>query len=403
MRHTRQSPSYPRTSAAAAALLAIGLLSPPLLLGQSQLKADLDVEATLADGTAVSVKFTLNNESGTDLEVLTWLTPLEGLAGEIFRVERDGEVVPYRGILAHRDVPAASEYVSIAAGGEVSAEVDLATSYDFSQAGDYTIEFLSPPVGQVVTKGSAKAKRLKALTAVQIPSEAVTTKILGASEPPASEEAAGDEAQAKTTSFNGCSAARQSTLGTSQNTALITSAFVVARLSSSSAAERAADVLYDTWFGNYTAARFSTVQNNLEDIHDYLTSENVSYDCTGTGCGASWNAYVYSGGAYEIFLCPNYWTKPDSGQVSKHSIIYHETSHEAAGTKDHTYGSTNCQNLANTDPNKAIENADSYEYYYANTPLGAEHLVFALPVLLVILLFEGFRRYRRHPSRQLGA
>ncbi len=399
MRSIRKSPCYLRIPATAGALLVMGLLTPALLLGQPQLSADLDVEATLDDGTAVNVKFTLNNKSSTDLEVLTWLTPLEGLAGKIFRVERDGEAVPYRGIMAHRDVPTASEYVSIAAGGEASAEVDLATSYDFSQAGDYTIEFLSPPVGQVVAKGSAKAKRLKSLEAVQMPSDAVTTKILSASEPPASEEAA-DDAQPKSTSFTGCSAARQSTLQTSQNSALITSAFVVSRLSSATAAERAADVLYDTWFGNYTAGRFATVQNNLEDIHDYFLSENVSYDCTASGCGASWNAYVYLGGAYEIFLCNNYWGKPDSGQVSKHSIIYHETSHEAAGTTDHTYGSASCKSLANTDPAKAIENADSYEYYYANTKLGAEHLVLALPLLLLILLFESYRRNR---TRQLSA
>ena len=39
-----------------------------------------------------------------------------------------------------------------------------------------------------------------------------------------------------------------------------------------------------------------------------------------------------------------------------------------ADTDDHAYGASACSNLANTDPNKAINNADNHEYMAENDP-----------------------------------
>jgi peptidyl-Lys metalloendopeptidase len=39
-----------------------------------------------------------------------------------------------------------------------------------------------------------------------------------------------------------------------------------------------------------------------------------------------------------------------------------------AGTDDVVYGKTGAMNLASSDPNLAITNADSHEYFAENTP-----------------------------------
>jgi hypothetical protein len=53
-----------------------------------------------------------------------------------------------------------------------------------------------------------------------------------------------------------------------------------------------------------------------------------------------------------------------TGIDSKGGIVLHEVSHLAVSTKD--YSDTNeadAENLANTDPKKALKNANNYEYF----------------------------------------
>jgi hypothetical protein len=150
---------------------------------ETELRAIIEVPATLPSGEAVNLRFTLTNNTDTRLYVLEWYTPLEGLAGEIFRVERDGQVIPYQGILAYRDAPPPDAYVLLDAGESVSAEVDLATAYDFSEAGEYTIAFISPRISHIARSETEMAKTVDDLGPVQIPSNRVTVEIGGSSKP----------------------------------------------------------------------------------------------------------------------------------------------------------------------------------------------------------------------------
>ncbi|MFN2220243.1 MAG: hypothetical protein ACK2UA_16670, partial [Anaerolineae bacterium] len=75
-----------------------------------ELSATLEMPANLPDGNRVMIQFTLTNNSHADLYVLKWYTPLEGIGGEIFRVKRDGQAIPYTGILAMRGDPTPEAY-----------------------------------------------------------------------------------------------------------------------------------------------------------------------------------------------------------------------------------------------------------------------------------------------------
>jgi hypothetical protein len=143
----------------------------------TDLSATIEVPATLTSGEAVRLRFTLSNNTDVRLHVLKWYTPLEGIAGEIFRVERDGQTIPYQGILATRGTPPAEAYVLLEPGESVSAEVDLAKSYDFSIPGEYTIEFLSPSISHLARTEAEMAKTLDDLGPVQMPSNQVTVEI----------------------------------------------------------------------------------------------------------------------------------------------------------------------------------------------------------------------------------
>jgi hypothetical protein len=159
-------------------------VEPPGVSSESDLQAVLEIPARLSSGEAVPLDFTLINRSDARLYVLKWYTPLEGIAGEIFRIERDGQDIPYQGILATRGTPPAEAYVLLEPGESVSAEVDLAKSYDFSIPGKYTIEFLSPSISHVARTEGEMARTLDDLGPVQMPSNRVTVEITSAAAVP---------------------------------------------------------------------------------------------------------------------------------------------------------------------------------------------------------------------------
>jgi len=143
----------------------------------SGLRARLETPASLPVGDPLEVRFFLANETDGDLYVLNWFTPLEGLGGDIFRVTRDGQRVHYQGPQASRGDPTPEAYTLIAAGGTVSAEVDLSLAYDFSRAGNYTIEFVSPKQSYVAGSEEEMARSVDELGPVEIPSNEVMVTI----------------------------------------------------------------------------------------------------------------------------------------------------------------------------------------------------------------------------------
>lgn len=151
---------------------------------RSNLEATLWVPATLPDGDAVPLEFTLTNHTEAGLYLLNWFTPFEGLGGKIFEVKRDGQPIPYRGPEAARADPTPEAYIYLEAGASESTAVDLAQAYDFSEAGEYTIAFLSPRVSHLAKTKDQMATSVDELGPVQIPSNRVTLRIASSSDAP---------------------------------------------------------------------------------------------------------------------------------------------------------------------------------------------------------------------------
>ncbi len=92
-------------------------------------------------GEPVPVRLRLRNRGRAPVAVLDWNTPLEGLLADMFVIRReDGTGVTWNGPSIKRGDPAAGDYVTIAAGREVTENVDLALGYDLQAPGRYTVE-----------------------------------------------------------------------------------------------------------------------------------------------------------------------------------------------------------------------------------------------------------------------
>ena len=124
---------------------------------------------------------------------------------------------------------------------------------------------------------------------------------------------------------------------------------------------------YVEWFGTFATTRYNTVSNHFIALHDAWDNATVTFNC---GCKQNYYAYVYPNQPYQIFLCRVFWTAPMAGTDSKGGTLIHEMSHftKVASTDDYVYGQAGARNLAITNPDNAINNADNHEYFAENKP-----------------------------------
>jgi len=71
-----------------------------------------------------------------------------------------------------------------------------------------------------------------------------------------------------------------------------------------------------------------------------------------------------------IYLCGAFFKSPLVGTDSMTGTLIHEASHfdKNGGTRDYAYGQADCKDLAESEPETAIVNADSHEYFAENSP-----------------------------------
>lgn len=147
---------------------------------------------------------------------------------------------------------------------------------------------------------------------------------------------------------------------------------------------------YQRWFGSYSQQNAERVRASLKSVVTALRGGAVTAQCdtvADDGCRAGEYAWVYANEPYLMYLCPSFFNLPPltalrpgdrrSDNGTREGTIVHEISHfmHVAATEDHCYSRTECTRMASDDPQRAIDNADSYQYftedvtYFARQPL----------------------------------
>lgn len=304
-------------------------------------KGDLSISLTAPSavapaGAAVNVTVTMTNVADHAVRVLRYNTPVDGLKEDLFRVSRDGAAVAYLGRHYKWAAPQAEDFITLDHGQSLVATVDVATAYDFAETGSY---FLAYGAGDVDNTSG-----LTAGLSLQVEGRAFT--IPGG-------------ANLTTT---GCSSSRISSLTTAYSSARTMAASALSYLTNTTPSGTAR---YTTWFGSFTSSRWNTAKSHFTAISSKLSNEVA--DCT---CTDSAYAYVYPTQPYKIYLCNAFWSAPNTGTDSRAGTLIHEMSHfnAVAGTDDNAYGQSACKRLASSNPTRALDNADSHEYFAENTP-----------------------------------
>lgn len=322
------------------------------------------------------VEVEVTNTSNRAARIPRWQLPQEVLQGNLFAVSRDGAQVRYEGAMVKRGLPTAADFAVLRPGQTWRTVVDLSATYDMSKAGDYTVTLASPLQHASLSGG----ERLQSANGLPMLLKSAGLRMWhdGGIAPYAQKLDASINAKpcnprkqdcgggggGGAISFVGCSATQITDATNAVNTARSYSENAKGYLNAGTTGPR-----YTTWFGAYTNTRYTTARGNFVAI-DAAMDQNAGQIKINCGCNQSYFAYVYPTRPYEIFVCRAFWTAPMTGTDSKAGTLIHEMSHfnVVAGTDDVVYGQAGARNLASSDPDAALTNADNHEYFAENTP-----------------------------------
>lgn len=340
------------------ATTALALLASALsVAGAPSLSLKVEGSTAVENIDNFQVNTIITNDGDETLRILNDPNgPLSKLPANTFSITNSqGAGAAFSGIKAKYVPKVAAEagaFTTLAPGASITVAHDLSEAYNLTATGVDTYEIEPANLFQIVeSSGEISSLRAK----VTKTHHARVGGRLAKVKPTTTLE--------RRASYVSCSAARQTALVSAASAAQSYATNARSYLSGiSSGTSR-----YTTWFGTYTSARKSTVQSHFNAISGN-TFSSFTYDCTCTDSGTY--AYVYPDSFGRIYLCGAFWNAPTTGTDSKGGTIIHEASHftQNGGTDDIVYGQTGARNLASSNPNQAIINADNHEYFAENNP-----------------------------------
>ena len=303
----------------------------------------------------VLVTVTISNPARHTVRILKWFTPADGLEEPVFGVDLNGKAVDYTGAIYKRPAATGSDYISLKAGESVTYQVNLGDYYDLSGSGQYEIYYDAVSYTLYNERGNNSA------APESLSSESISLKVEGRAPkgkptPPPPPPDGGN-------AYNACTVTQQAIL-------------VNAREQAKSYASGAENYLlhmnqsslrYAEWFGTFLNSRYTIVTNHFASLSNAWDTVGVTFDCK---CKQNYYAYVYPTRPYNIYLCKVFWVAPLAGTDSQGGTLIHEMSHfdVVAGTDDFIYGQAGARNLADSNPDNAVMNADNHEYFAENNP-----------------------------------
>ncbi len=317
----------------------------------------MSLAADVRGDAPVIARVLVTNRSRATVVVPEWQLPSEDMESAQFVMRREGQPVSYAGPHIKRAASQAVAMIRVAPGVTLVYDIELSRAYDLSQSGRYTIEFVSRGAN-----GSSVVLR-SALQEFRLDGRGASIATVGPSAFVGPNSAASVTALATLLSYTKCTVTQQTQVATAVASAVTYAAQAKSYMVAGNFGPR-----YTKWFGTANTANTNTVKANFTAIDGAFATKPVVVDC---GCKKTYYAYVYSNQPYKIYVCKAFWSAPNTGTDSRAGTLIHEMSHftAVAGTDDWAYGQTAAASLAISNILKAIDNADSHEYFAENTPV----------------------------------
>lgn len=89
-----------------------------------------------------TINFTVENQGKSQQKFCRYLTPLEGLKGDIILItNEEGDVISYQGKYVKRAKPTRQDYLKISPGESIECSLLLSEDYPIESLGRYQIQF----------------------------------------------------------------------------------------------------------------------------------------------------------------------------------------------------------------------------------------------------------------------
>ena len=140
------------------------------------LKYHLHAQSSYVLGKPVVITFSLESFSASDVWILKWYTPLEGIKGKIFKVTCDGVEIPYEGRMVKRGNPLREDYILLQPGASAHAEFDLSQVFSLRECNECRLQFKGR-IHDVVFDEQQIARTLDQHVGVDVPGDPVSFRI----------------------------------------------------------------------------------------------------------------------------------------------------------------------------------------------------------------------------------
>ena len=332
--------------------------------------ANTPLHITLSSAGNGVVHIEVTNTSSVPKSFLTWKTVFEQeLSEDVFSITPVGrgmeifDRAEFTGRHFRRQAPTAADFQTIDPGDAASVQVRLSDYYHIPANGSYRVQY----IGEALVAGTdmrraasdQSAPLLGGSGSVSMESRSISMQLQGSA----------FRERARNPDFNQCTTEQRAIIVAANQAAEDMTTESRSSLQGLSPSDRRSSPRYNEWFGAYTDGRFNRVLDTFGSIESALSDEVMTYDCSCDLEGVY--AYVFPTIAYEIYLCPVFWQTTLLGAGSQAGTIVHEVSHflVVAGTDDHVYGQELSADLADTDPDTAINNADNITFFAENDPV----------------------------------
>lgn len=329
------------------------------------LRVSMMAAPAATDGFLGSVEVTITNTSRHTVRIPSWELPSQDPDAKLFNVSRDGETVDYTGILAKRATPGKEDFTILRAGESYRATIDLTASYDMSKSGQYVITYAAPLQYASLSNG----EMLKHANGLPMVAQSAPLSLwVDGSDQVSAKGSAPKPSLAQTLGTGSLSYVRCTASQQSQLVAAVSAAQAYSENAKGYLAGGIIGARYTTWFGAYTSNRHATASQHFVNIDNAMDNAAITLDCSCKRKGTY--AYVNPSVPYVITLCGAFWATTNTGTDSRAGTLIHEMSHfnVVAGTDDVVYGQSGAKSLAISNPDGALNNADSHEYFAENTP-----------------------------------
>jgi len=312
----------------------------------------------------VDIIFEVTNTANHAVSILKWFTPLEGLRSSCLLIKSGNKIIRYEGIKVKRGEPDQESFLEIEPGESVSQKISLEEAYNLPLSGNIKVKFDLNMVFAIddLKKNIKIVSQYNRLKINQLAAVGCVFKLNRKNKKVMTFGAKMQGAKVSKLKTNALKEPKVKDMSTDEAKKIKTAHSNGYALAKAALTSLANDPKYVKWFGAHNAARFAEVKRVFGKVKSGLEAVEFTYINNGPSCESKDIAYT-ADGSDKIWLCKGFWSLGATGVDSQAGTIVHEHSHTSGFTDDHEYGIAKCVQLAKDDPEKAIDNGDSYQFY----------------------------------------